>query len=304
VTDSRLNKKFVGIAKDIALSAKPVDVEIELKNRISSRSQRDRVLAPTGMGAEMKNAKVTSNVKVERAVDKVINDDIRAGEGMNILYKRGVDEYSLQKILSVGVMGMKKDSRMVPTRWSITATDDIISKELLTKVRELRELEDYELFFGEFLGNQYLIFLFPGKFSFELFELYYPGSSWNPTKDFKASHDYEGFKGRTSYAQNCVGGYYATRLPIVEYLTQRGRQASVLAIRLETPSYWAALGVWVVRESVKKSMARGPMKFSSKEEFLDGAQKVGKIKYDFDCSEIYGRSWYLNVYSKQKKIDE
>ena len=304
VTDSRLNKKFVGIAKDIALSAKPVDVEIELKNKINNRSKRDRVLAPVGLGAEMKNAKVTSNVKIEKVVDKVMNDDIRAGEGMKILYQRGINEYSLQKILSVGVMGMKKDSRMVPTRWSITATDDIISKELLTKVRTYKEIEDYEFFFGEFMGNQYLIFLFPGKFSFELFELYYPGSSWNPSKEFKASHDYEGFKGRTSYASNCVGGYYAARLPITEYLENEKRQASVLAIRLETPSYWAALGVWVVRESVRKALENGPMKFISKEEFLEGAKKVGKIKYDFDSSEIYSRSWYLNVYSKQKRIDE
>ena len=304
VKDSRLGGKFVGIAKDVAISSKPVDVEIELKNRISSRSNRDRVLAPVGLGAEMKDARVTSNVSVERVVDKVIHEDIRANEGMNLLYNRGINEYSLQKILSVGAMGMKKDSKMVPTRWSITATDDIISKELLVKVRDYPEIVDYELFFGEFLGNQYLIFLFPGKFSFELFELYYPGSSWNPGTDFKASHDYEGFRGRTSYAENCVGGYYATRLPIVEYLESVKKQASVLAIRLETPSYWAALGVWVVRESVRKSLARGPMKFSSQSEFLEGAKKVGKIKYDFDCSTIFDRSWYLNIYSKQKKIDE
>lgn len=304
VTDSRLNKKFVDIAKDVAISIKPVDVEIELKNKINTDSRKDKVLTPIGLGAEMKDAKITSNISVEKVVDKVINDDIKATQGINLLYSQGINEYNVQKILSVGALGMKKDSKFVPTRWSITATDDIISKELIEKVKGYSELVDFELFHGEFLGNQYLILLFPGKFCFELFELYSPGSSWNSTKEFKASHDYESFSGRTNYAENCAGGYYATRLPIVEYLNSIRKQASVVVVRLETPSYWAALGVWVVRESVRKAIFKGAMKFSDKDEFLDGAKKIGKIKYDFDISPIFLKSWYLNYYSKQKKIDD
>jgi len=304
VQDARMNKKFVEIAKDIAIANKPVDVEIELKDRIASGSRRDQVVTPHGMRAQLKDAKVTSNVKVNRAVDRVINDDVKATKGISMLYKNGINEYSLQKILSVGVMGLKKDKKMVPTRWSITATDDTISKELQKKVRNYPEITDHQLFFGEFLGNQYLILLFPGVFSFELFEFYYPGSSWNPTTEFKASHDYEGYAGRTTYASNCVGGYYATRLPVVEYLDKIKRQASVLAIRLETPSYWAALGVWVVRESVKKAMAAGGMRFGDKAEFLEGVKKIGKAKYDFDPQIIYDKSWLLHEAKTQKRLSD
>jgi hypothetical protein len=82
----------------------------------------------------------------------------------------------------------------------------------------------------------------------------------------KASTDYENFYGRKSYATNTFGGYYATRLPILEFLERRKRQASVLAIRLETPSYWAALGVWVVRESVRKALSKKILDFRSIEE--------------------------------------
>jgi hypothetical protein len=320
VTDVRLNKKFVEIAKDIAVSAKPVDVEIELKNKINSGLGKDQVNTPHGMKADLKNVKVTSNVKVNKFVDRAINDEIKSVEGMNMLYKKGIDEYGIQKILSVGVMGMKKDKRMVPTRWSITATDDTLTKSILERVRTYPEIQEHQLFFGEFLGNQFLIMLFPGTLAYELFELYYPGSSWNPGTDFKASHDYEGFYGRKSYAENCVGGYYASRLPIMEYLDKIKRQAGVLVVRLETPSYWAALGVWVVRESVRKAMGflgqsdsqivgqsdslgKG-MRFGDKAEFLEGVKRIGKIKYDFDIQEIYDRSWYLNVYSKQKQLED
>ena len=304
VTDVRLSKKFVEIAKEVALASKPVDVEIELKNQINLGKKVDRVLTPHGMSASLKNAEVTSNVKIDGKIERMMNDEIKSVEGLNYLYQSGINEYSLSKILSVGVLGLKKDKKLVPTRWSITATDDAITKNLLKNVRDYKWIEDYQLFFGEFLGNQFLIFLFPNIWSFELFELYYPGSSWNAGKEMKASTDSESFRGRVNYASNCGGGYYATRLPIIEYLNSIKRQAGVLVIRLETPGYWASLGVWVVRESVRKALSMIPIKFSSKETLLEGGKKIGKIKYDFDSQIIYDRSTLLKTYGVQRNLGE
>ena len=303
VTDSRMNKKFVGLAQEIAVAAKPVDVEIELQNRLNFKRGRDRVVTPQGMRAGLKNATITGNVKINSKVDKVMNDEIKAAEGMKLLYKNNFDEYTLSKILSVGVMGLKKNKRFVPTRWSITATDDTIGKQLLEQVKDYKWIEDYKLFFGEFMGNQYVILFFPNVWSYELFELYYPGSSWNPSTEMKAATDFESYSGRRNYASNTAGGYYATRLPILKYLNNIKRQASVLAIRLETPSYWAALGVWVVRESVKRAMSK-EMKFDSKEELIDAAKKIAKIKYDFDASSILNRSRLLNQIKEERRLQE
>ncbi len=303
VQDSRLNKKLVNLAQEIAVAAKPVDVEIELQNRLNFRRDKDRVVTPQGMRAGLKKATITGNVKIHKKVDKVINDEIKAAEAMKLLYKNNFDEYTLSKILSVGVMGLKKNKRFVPTRWSITATDDTIGKQLLEQVRNYKWIEDYELFFGEFMGNQYIILMFPNVWSYELFELYYPGSSWNPSTEMKAATDFESYSNRKTYASNTAGGYYATRLPILKYLNKIKRQASVLAIRLETPSYWAALGVWVVRESVKRAMQK-EMKFDSREELLDAAKKVAKIKYDFDASNILDRSKLLTQIKEERRLQE
>jgi len=303
VTDSRLNKKFVSLAQQIAVASKPVDVEIELKNSLSFKRNKDKVVTSQGMRAGLKKATITGNVKIHKKVDKVMNDEIKAAEGMKLLYKNNFDEYALSKILSVGVMGLKKNKRFVPTRWSITATDDTLGKQLLEQVRNYKWIEDYELFFGEFMGNQYVILLFPNVWSYELFELYYPGSSWNPSTEMKASTDFESFSGRKTYASNTAGGYYATRLPILKYLNQIKRQASVLAIRLETPSYWAALGVWVVRESVKKAL-QTEMKFDSREELLDAAKKISKMKYDFDASGILNKSKLLIQIKEERRLGE
>ena len=303
VTDARLNKKFLEIIKDVAISSKPVELEIELKNRIQSGHEKDKVLTPLGMSADFEKAKIIGNVQVNRHLDKILNDELKVSESMKILYENNFDEYSLSKILSVGVLGLKKDRRLVPTRWSITASDDILGKQLLKKIRDYTWLEDYELFYEEFMGNQYIILMFPNVWSFELFELYFPGSSWNPSSEIKASTDFEGFEGRTKYAFNTAGGYYATRLPILKYLDSIKRQASVVVIRIETPGYWASLGVWVVRESVKKALNK-KIKFSSKRELLDSAKGISKGKYKFDAENILKMSRLLKNINLQRNLIE
>ena len=304
VSDSRLNKKFVQIAQEIAIASRPVDVEIELKNRVNIKNKRDRMLMPQGMRASLKKARITGNVKVHRKLDRVINDEIKASEGVDLLYKNHFDEYILSKILSVGVLGLKKNKKFVPTRWSITATDDMIGKKLLQQIRDYKWIEDYELFFGEFMGNCYLLLFSPDVFNYELFELYFPGSSWNPSQEIKAATDYESYSGRKNYASATGGGYYATRLPILEYLNKIKKQASVLAIRIETPSYWAALGVWVVRESVRKALNNKGMKFNCLNEIIEGAKKIGEIKYGFDCEEIIKKSKLLKQIKSQRKLGD
>jgi DNA repair protein NreA len=302
VKDVRTSGKFVNIAQEIAIASKPVDVEIELKKGVDFSRKKDRITTPSSLGASLKNARVVGNVKVDLHLDRMINDEVKASEGIEMLYKKGFDEYPLNKILSVGVLGLKKNKRFVPTRWSITATDDTIGKSILNRVRDYKWIEDYEMFYGEFLGNQYVIMLFPNVWSYELFELYFPGSSWNPSQELKASTDYENYYGRKNYASATAGGYYATRLPILKYLDSVKRQASVLVIRLETPSYWASLGVWVVRESVKKSIANGVLKFGSKEELISSAKQISKIKYGFDNSDIFARSKLMENLNKQTNL--
>lgn len=303
VTDSRSpNNKFVQIAQELALSSKPVDVEIELKKKIGPGVKKDRVLSPQGMAAPLKKAKITNNVKIDRKLDKVINDEIKSAEGIEYLYKNKFNEYALSKILSVGVLGLKKDKRLVPTRWSITATDDIIGKKLFEKVKEYPWIENHELFFGEFLGNVYLIMLFPNVWSYELFELYLPGSSWNPSNEIKAATDFEGYGGRKNYASDTAGGYYASRLPILEYLEKIKRQACVLAIRIELPSYWAALGVWVVRESVRKALAHRKLEFAEMREMLDSVKKIGMIKFGFDPEKVLRKSRLIENIKTQTNL--
>ncbi len=119
----------------------------------------------------------------------------------------------------------------------------------------------------------------------------------------KASTDYESYSGRKTYASATAGGYYATRLAILEYLNSIKRQASILAIRIETPTYWAGLGVWCVRESVRKTMANEHFELNSNlNDFIKFSKKIGSEKFSFDYTPIINKSKVLKIISTQKSL--
>ncbi len=300
--DIKKQSKMLEISKEVGMSAKPVDVEIRLDKIPSFRMNLDSYTAPMGPNAGLKNARITSNPKIPRPVEKVEGDtDMKARDAVLYLSKKEFDENFITRILSVGTIGMKKDRRLVPTRWSITATDDMIAKDAINRIKGYKQ-SDYLAFFGSYLGNYFLIMAFPEAWSYELFEAYMPKASWNPSSEISYMTDYEPYGGRKSYAENCAGGYYAARIGIAEKLDSMKRQASVLALRFITGEYAVPLGVWVVREAVRKAMASKPIEFASKELMLRYAEMLAKRKFGHDISSMLKSSVLLREIGQQKKL--
>jgi len=145
--------------------------------------------------------------------------------------------------------------------------------------------------------------MFPDVWSYELFEAYAPRASWNVTSSLQFMTDYEGYDGRKTYAENCAGGYYAARLPILEKLKEMKRQSNVLCIRFITGEYTTPLGVWVVREACRKAMENKPLNFSSKELMLEYARKLIRKKFGADLDLILDKSLILNKLKTQSKLN-
>lgn len=286
--------KMVAIAQEVALASKPVDIEFTLEQKPHFRLESHGDAAPTGPSASLKQAKITNNPTISQAVEKVFSDtDLKASEGLQYLYEKGFEENMLSKMLSVGTLGLKKNRKLVPTRWSITATDDTLGKQLIEEIKDF-PLMDPTAFFGGYLGNNYLILLFPDVFSYELFEIYLPTGAYGT--------DHEFYDGRKEYATQTAGGYYAARLAILERLRAMKKQASVLAIRMITDDYHTGLGVWVVRESSRKSVSSQPLPFSDKSLLLDYARKLAKKKFGYDLDPLLRSSKVLHQVQQQKRL--
>jgi len=277
--------KMVEIAQDVAMAAKPVDIDVSLEKKPSLNITTDQWIAPMGPQAKLKKLTLTSNPNIPTKVQKYFDDtDALASEAVIDLYKHSVDENALSRMLSVGVFGKKR--KLVPTRWSITATDDILANNFLEKARE-QEIGECEAHFGNYLGNYYLVMFLPERWSYELFEMYIkPGI-------LEFSTDYEEYEGRKKYAETCAGGYYTVRMSLAEHMMKNKRQNTALVLRFITDEYVLPVGVWVTRESVRKTLTNKPIKFGSKELMLTYAKHLAKKKFGVDITPILQKSKIL-----------
>ena len=91
------------------------------------------------------------------------------------------------------------------------------------------------------------------------------------------------------YAQETAGGYYAARLAILEELKRKKRQASVLALRFISEEYSAPLGVWVVREAVRKAMGAQPITFADRELMKAYVIQLCKQRFGYDVTQTLAK---------------
>jgi len=243
--------KLIDEAKEVAMASKPVDIEVSLSNKPQQSITGGRA-KPVSASGELQELQLGENPSVNRDVEDLYYDtDADSETAVSELYSSGVDNYAIRQSFSTGMLGEEQNRKLVPTRWSITAVDDILSKNLRSNLRDYQELGKILYFNESYLGNRFHVFLIPGRWEYELIELKRSGSVWNAMENTYIAQNYESSNGRTEYAEETAGAYYAARLAALEYLNQIGRSSKVLIVREVTPDYWAPLGVWVIRETVR-----------------------------------------------------
>ena len=253
---------------DLALSVNPVDVELSLKKKPVGSLVMDDQIQPFGPSAPLKDIQI-SNSRWDHKIQKAyFDDDLNASEAVSILFQKGTLVSKIQRAFSVGAFGIKKQRQLVPTRWSITAVDSIISRDIIQKIKTFPEINEYRIYESCYLDNIFEVLMMPSEWSYEAMEAWYPGTVWNPSsRNIVLFSDWEGYSGRNTYAS--IGGcYYAARLAVGEFLMKERRQAAVIVLREAHPGYIMPVGVWQVRENVRNAMRQKPNKFETINEAL------------------------------------
>ncbi|ANF22986.1 Nre family DNA repair protein [Thermococcus piezophilus] len=293
----RRSGRILGEVQELAMSIRPVDSEILLKRKPVFKVLPSEFAPPIGPKAELLDFELTENPKIPRRTDYVVSDELKAEQAIMRLYNWGFDEYYIIRLLSAGLLGL--DKKLVPTRWSITAVQDTIGNNLRREILSYPEINDYEVYFYEFLGNRYAILLMPESYAFELLEVWLKGSLFGSEAP-SVIHDYEDFRGRTGYVKETAGAYHAARLSVLEALRARGRQARIVVFREVTPKYYASVGVWQIRLGVKKAMENPVGRFSMLNEALEAIKR--RLEHPFE--KYLARSHILGSLARQKTLDE
>lgn len=287
--------RYVENSRELALSVKPTDIEVLFKGKPSYRVSFSPVTQPMGPSGIVERFRITENPTIPRRVDSIVSDELKAGDAVLQLHRRNFDVYYLTNVLSSGALGVQENRKLVPTRWSITAVDDIIAKGLMDEIRGFPELNEFLVYENTYLENHFEVLMIPGRWEFEQFEAWAPKTLWTMAYDRPViQEEYEGFKGRTRYADKEGGGYYAGRIAVTEKLYGMRRQARVVIFREIYEGYTIPVGVWEVRENVRHALEKKPRRFQTLKEALEDI----KSRLRIPLQEYMSRSEIL----RQRKI--
>ena len=253
----------------MSLSETPAETYIEFQKPINSSSfELDDNTTPMGPWSPVKRMKIEPG-KPNMAAEKAYYDtDLKANGAILDMYNKNVDVQAISKVLSMGVVGEKTNRKLVPTRWSITAVDKNVSDSLVSRVKYLPQIDEFQVFRRSTDGNLFTAILCPTSWRFEWGEAWFPGSTWNAFGNIaQVEIDSEGYGGRTTYPG--IGGcYYASRLAVTEKFTGMGRSGSAILWREIYPNFNLPIGVWYVRENLREMFRTAPVKFDNFQEAL------------------------------------
>ncbi len=268
ITDVENPNKIVSFTRELALAQNPVYSEALFTKKPHGRIALFSEVQPHGPSAPLKRFDIT-NPRYEHHIEKAYYDtDLRAKNAVLNLYQRGVRISQIHRAFSVGAFGVNKYRRFVPTRWSITAVDSTIGKEMTQQTKTYPLINEFHVYNLNQFDNRWIIIMTPTEWQYELIEAWYPNTTWNPYGSHIAIYNsYEFYDGRKTYAE--IGGcYYAARLAANELLHKKRRQAGVIILREAHPGYIMPLGVWNVRESVRHALKQTPHKYDTLNEVL------------------------------------
>ena len=273
ISNEQTDGRYIESLQEVTMSSKPTDSDLLFQKPTSPKVSLDGESAPFGPVGEIKTAKFSGTSSV-KSIEKIFYDkDLKAQDAVMSLYNSGIEISKIQKCFSIGMMGQKR--KLVPTKWSITATDDIISKSLAGEVLDYSLIDSYKVFSYEHLGNSFSVVLFPHRWIYEMIEAWYS----NGILGFGS--DYEDARG-IHHPPAIAGAYFAAKLGVLEYLSENKIQAGVIILREIRPEYAVPVGVWQVREGIREAMRQKPILSDNFDGALDSAsQKMSVSKSEW-----------------------
>ncbi len=265
--------KYIENLQEVAMSSKPIDSDLTFEKSTSSNISLDGQSAPFGPIGVINSAKFSGTTS-EKSIEKTFYDkDLKAQDAVLNLYNSGIEISKIQKCFSIGMLGQKR--KLVPTKWSITATDDIISKSLADEVLDYSIIDSCRVFSYDHLGNVFTVVLFPHRWIYEMIEAWYSNGVLGFGSDFEDARGID-------HPPAIAGAYFAAKLAVLEYLVKNQIQAGVVILREIRPEYAIPVGVWQVREGIREAMKQNPTIADNFDDALSSASnKMTISKYEW-----------------------
>jgi hypothetical protein len=297
---SNPNYELIGF-QEIAMASNLFELEVNLAEKPRAETSFDSFSAPLGPSAKLDKINLIENPKIPKEIDYYVSDtDAKANTALISLFEKGFPVSTLAKVLSSGAFGVKKNRKIVPTRWSLFSCYTTISKYYIEeKIKSYTIIDSFKLFHSDYLDNNFWVLLLPLPWSFEQLEAWLPGGVWtSQAKDVQIMGDFETNKGIKGYPQETEGAYFAARLAVAEYLEKEKKQAAAIIFREVSAGYAVPLGSWVILENVRHALEGKSFDFSTNALALDFLSTKLKIP----INKYKEKSVLLNELLTQKRL--
>ena len=280
-----------------AVSVKPVETEAKLRSLPVPRLSFDNIVEPSGPLAPAAYVRVEGDPKPPRRLEKLVWDDVDARTAVLELYRDTGDVYAAINALALGLLGRLRSRRLVPTRWAITAVDSIVGNELAKRVKDYKDLDKIMVYHAEYLGNRFTIILLPGGYGIEMVEAWHPYTVW--TKGAKSIEYYSVRETVSGKPTEMDGGFMAARLAVLEHLNRIRRRALAIIVREVTRDYYAPVGNWHIRETVRRALASKPLMLNGLDEVEEAVTRLHpEARKALSYSTLYARA------RSQRRLDD
>jgi hypothetical protein len=296
-----ISSRYLENMQELAMSERPAESEVTFEKKplanveMQKELRLDQEATPFGPAAPLRAFKVSSLSADQRIEAAYYDTDLRAADAMMKLYRHRVEMSIIHRVLSMGMLGVKKKRKLVPTRWSISATDDIISGMLVKDIEMNPSIDLFEVTKYSHLANYYSVILIPDDmWNFEMIE------SWFTSQGQMATGIDNEDERALNHNPTIAGAYFAARLAVAEQLAHRHKKAAAIVLREIHPKYIMPLGVWQIRQGIREALKKPPQKF----ERFDDAMSFACSYMSLSKKEVAQKSWLWKSLKNQTKISD
>jgi DNA repair protein NreA len=296
-----ISSRYLENMQELAMSERPAESEVTFEKKplanveMQKELRLDHEATPFGPAAPLRAFKVSSLSADQRIEAAYYDTDLRAADAMMKLYRQRVEMSIIHRVLSMGMLGVKKKRKLVPTRWSISATDDMISGMLVKEIEMNPSIDLFEVTRYSHLANHYSVILIPDDmWNFEMIE------SWFTSQGQMATGIDNEDERALNHNPTIAGAYFAARLAVAEQLAHRHKKAAAIVLREIHPKYIMPLGVWQIRQGIREALKKPPQKF----ERFDDAMSFACSYMSLSKKEVAQKSWLWKSLKNQTKISD
>lgn len=241
-------KDHIETLQTISLSVAPVALGVEVGTLPPRHlgSQFGSQL-PTSPVVNVRSLEILSNPEISKVAERITEKDIPAADAIWQLLDY---EYSLEQVvrlMSIGLLGRKKNRRIIPMRSAYKAVIDSFIDRSIMELIDRPYTDDIQLYLGRVCNDSFTIVIRPGE----------------PRVDYLKIEDYEsGCTRGTSFESTDIPttdaktSIYAdhARFSAYRHMLADAKQSHIIIFHHSNQQRNRILGPWVIRAGVQEAL--------------------------------------------------